>query len=166
MHSHLARYDRDASRYHQGVYKRKRADLVSVVDSTLSPLFLGQLKNLHKSCLSSFKSEMLDGMRGEGYNFAEVVASARDCCEKRFVEGAKEALVEDTDWSYEEELGLLKEEMKSVADQCRKDETKKMVNVIEVRHSARRGASSLTGTRLCDIAQLQATDFRASRVVS
>ncbi|OCH93787.1 protein SEY1 [Obba rivulosa] len=127
----LDRYDRDASRYHPGVYKRKRGDLVSVIDSTLSPLFLGQLKNLHKACLASFKKEMLDGLRGEGYNFAHVVATARECCEQRFVEGGREVLVEGTDWSYEEELASLKEEMKSVADQCRKDETKKMVNLIE-----------------------------------
>ena len=78
------RYDRDASRYHQGVYKRKRADLVGVLDSTLSPLFLGQLKNLHKSCLATYKKEMLEGMRGEGYNFADVVAAARERLEKRF----------------------------------------------------------------------------------
>lgn len=129
------RYDRDASRYHQGVYKRKRADLVGVIDSTLSPLFLGQLKNLHKACLVKYKQEMVDGMRGEGYNFAEVVAAARERLEKRFLDGAKEALVEGTDWSYEEELQLLRDEARSVADQCRKDETKKMVNVIEVRHS-------------------------------
>ena len=143
MVSHLAyrayfpadRYDRDASRYHQGVYKRKRADLVGVIDSTLSPLFLGQLKNLHKACLVKYKQEMIDGMRGEGYNFAEVVAAARERLEKRFLDGAKEALVEGTDWSYEEELQLLRDEARSVADQCRKDETKKMVNVIEVRHS-------------------------------
>ncbi len=127
------RYDRDASRYHQGVYKRKRTDLVSVIDSTLSPLFLGQLKNLHKKSLSTYKKEMLDGMRGESYNFAEVVEAARGRLEKSFLEGAKEVLVEGTDWSYEEELGLLREEARIVADQCRKDETKKMVNVIEVR---------------------------------
>ncbi|KAI0930053.1 Dynamin-like GTPase that mediates homotypic ER fusion [Taiwanofungus camphoratus] len=127
----LARYDRDASRYHQGVYKRKRADLISVLDSTLSPLFMGQLKNLHKSCLATFKTEMLEGMRGEGYNFADVVAVTRERCEKRFLKGAQEALVEETEWNYEEELTLLKEEIKSVAGQCRKDETKKMVNLIE-----------------------------------
>ncbi|KAH9942378.1 root hair defective 3 GTP-binding protein [Epithele typhae] len=127
----LDRYDRDASRYHQGVYKRKRADLVGVLDSTLSPLFLGQLKNLHKACLAQYKKEMLDGMRGEGYNFADVVSAARDRLEVRFLEGAKEAIVEGTDWSYEEELSLLREEARVVADQCRKDETKKMVNLIE-----------------------------------
>ncbi|KAI0779450.1 root hair defective 3 GTP-binding protein [Fomes fomentarius] len=127
----LERYDRDASRYHQGVYKRKRADLVGVLDSTLSPLFFGQLKNLHKASLVQFKKEMQDGVRGEGYNFAEVVAAARSRLEKRFLDGAQEALVEGTDWTYEEELALLREEARIVADQLRKDETKKMVNVIE-----------------------------------
>ncbi|KII92556.1 hypothetical protein PLICRDRAFT_50920 [Plicaturopsis crispa FD-325 SS-3] len=128
----LTRYDRDASRYHQGVYKRKRADLVASLDSTLSPLFLGQLKNLHKSCLVAFKKEMLDGLHGDEYNFADVVGKARQRCEERFKEGAEEARVEDTDeWSWQDEMGLLQEEIGTVADQCRKDETKKMVNLIE-----------------------------------
>ena len=127
-----ARYDQNASRYHQGVYKRKRADLISVIDSTLSPLFLGQLKNLHKQCLATFKKEMTDGMRGEGYNFGDIVATARQRCQKIFLETAQEAMVEGTDWSFEEESHLLKQEVQSVADQCRKDETKKMVNAIEV----------------------------------
>ncbi|KAI0755918.1 root hair defective 3 GTP-binding protein [Irpex lacteus] len=127
----LARYDTNASRYHQGVYKRKRTDLIAVLDSTLSPLFLGQIKNLHKLSLSSFKQEMLEGLRGEGYNFADIVNVARQKWEAAFLDGAKEALIEDTDWTYEDEFGLLKDELKSVADQCRKDETKKMVNAIE-----------------------------------
>jgi hypothetical protein len=128
----VARYDRDASRYHQGVYGRKRADLLAALDATLSPMFLGQLKNLHKTCLVAFKKEMLDGLHGEGYNFAEVVLKARARCLGRFETGAKEAMVEGTDWVWEDELESLKEEVGLVADQCRKDETKKMVNLIEV----------------------------------
>ncbi|OAX39781.1 root hair defective 3 GTP-binding protein [Rhizopogon vinicolor AM-OR11-026] len=127
----LERYDRDASRYHQGVYKRKRDDLLAVLDSALSPLFLGQLKNLHKSCLSAFKKELLEGLRGEEYNFADVVGKARTKCETQFTDGATEALLEDTDWTWEDELESLREEIGNVADQCRKDETKKMVNLIE-----------------------------------
>ncbi|KAJ7282812.1 RHD3/Sey1 [Mycena rebaudengoi] len=127
----LSRYDRDASRYHQGVYGRKRADLLAALDATLSPMFLGQLKNLHKTCLVAFKKEMLDGLHGEGYNFAEVVLKARARCLGRFETGAKEAMVEGTDWVWEDELESLKEEVGLVADQCRKDETKKMVNLIE-----------------------------------
>ncbi|KAJ4479936.1 protein SEY1 [Lentinula aciculospora] len=132
----LERYDRDASRYHQGVYKRKRTDLIVSLDATLSPLFLGQLKNLHKACLGAFKKAILEGLKGEEYNFADVVSKAKARCENDFAEDAKESVVvnsEDgnTEWNWQEELELLKEEVKSVADQCRKDETKKMVNAIE-----------------------------------
>jgi len=129
--SALARYDQNASRYHKGVYQRKRSDLVGVMESTLSPLFLGQLKNLHKSCLVSFKREMLEAMRGETYNFAEIVSNGRSKFEQSFLTGAKELLIEGVDWSYDEEYSLFQEEIQLVADQCRKDETKKMVNVIE-----------------------------------
>ena len=139
--SNLARYDHNASRYHKGVYQRKRADLVSVMESTLSPLFLGQLKNLHKSCLVSFKREMLEGMRGESYSFAEIVGDGRSKFEQSFLTGAKELLIEGVNWSYDEEYSLFQEEIQLVADQCRKDETKKMVNVIEV------GPFALAGDR-------------------
>jgi hypothetical protein len=46
----------------------------------------------------------------------------------------KEALLPETDWSYEEELTSLQQEFGTVADQLRADETKKMINSIEVRH--------------------------------
>ncbi|KAG5729475.1 Protein SEY1, partial [Termitomyces sp. T112] len=127
----LARYDRDASRYHKGVYGRKRTDLIASIDATLSPLFLGQLKNLHKTCLINFKKELLDGLRGESYNFADVVSKAQKRCVETFSMSATEAFVEGTDWVWEDELESLKEEVRGVADQCRKDETKKMVNLIE-----------------------------------
>ncbi|KAG8726786.1 Dynamin-like GTPase that mediates homotypic ER fusion, partial [Ceratobasidium sp. 428] len=127
----IARFDRDASRYHAGVYGRKRADLLLQLDTKLGPLFLGQTKNLHKLCLNSFKKEVLDGVKTEGYSFADVVGGAREKWEGRFREGAAEALLPDTDWSYDEELELLRQEFVLVADQLRADETKKMVNHIE-----------------------------------
>lgn len=130
----VARYDREASRYHPGVYKRKRADLIGTLDSTLSPLFLGQLKNLHKVSLVSFKAATVAGLKVEGYNFADVVGKARADAEASFKDGAQEAVVTEGDasWQWEEELRLLRDEIQSVADQLRKDETKKMVNAIEV----------------------------------
>ncbi|KAH9957358.1 RHD3/Sey1 [Russula dissimulans] len=129
----LSRYDREASRYHQGVYKRKRADLVGTLDSTLSPLFLGQLKNLHKAALVSFKADTVASLKVEGYNFADVVTKARAGAERPFSDGAREAVVVEGDstWQWEEEFRMLQDEIQSVADQLRKDETKKMVNTIE-----------------------------------
>ena len=114
------------------MYQRKRADLVGVMESTLSPLFLGQLKNIHKSCLLAFKKDMLDGMKGESYNFAEIVNTARTKYEELFLTTAQELLLKDTQWNYEEEQSTFHDEIRIVADQCRRDETKKMVNLIEV----------------------------------
>lgn len=76
---------------------------------------------------------MIEGMRSEGYSLADVVALTQKRCEKRFVDGSQEAKLEDTDWVWEDELELLREEMRSVADQCRADETKKLLNSTEVR---------------------------------
>ncbi|KAG6335255.1 hypothetical protein ID866_3830 [Astraeus odoratus] len=130
----LARYDRDASRYHNGVYTRKRLDLHATISSTLNPLFLGQLKNLHKSCLSAFKATLQDVLSPgtPEHNFADVVGKAKADCEESFAKVAREACIEDDEWNWEEELGLLREEVENVADVFRKDETKKMVNLIEV----------------------------------
>ena len=162
----LARYDKDASRYHKAVYQRKRADLLNVIDSVLSPLFLGQLKNLHKSVLSAYKKEMVEGIRGEGYNFAEICGKAQEACEKRFVTGATEAKLEDTDWVWEDELELLREEISSVSDHFRADETKKMINSIEVGGFITFcGEDGLKGLLFSfPIAQFQETDLRTCRI--
>jgi len=100
----------------------------------LSPLFLGQLKNLHKAALVSFKAVIVAGLKVDGYNFADVVTKARAGAEALFSDGAREAVIVegDTTWQWEEELRMLRDEIRSVADQLRKDETKKMVNAIEV----------------------------------
>ena len=83
---------------------------------------------------------MNEGIKIEGYNFADVCVEAEKLCEKSFVDAAKEAKLEDTDWVWEDELELLKEEMRTVSNQFRADETKKMLNLIEV--SSASGRSS------------------------
>lgn len=44
-------------------------------------------------------------------------------------------MLQDTDWSYEEEFMQLQDDITQIADQCRVEETKKMVLQIEVRIS-------------------------------
>lgn len=133
----LARYDRDASRYHQGVYTRKRLDLHTTIISTLTPLFLGQLKNLHKACLTTFNATLqgLLSPSSEHNDFAEVVGKSKAECEEEFIMNAREVCIEGTEWNCEEELLLIREEMEHVANIFRKDETKKMITNIEVRLS-------------------------------
>jgi hypothetical protein len=83
------KFDKDASRYHQGVYSRKRLDLTKAIDSALSPLFMGQLKNLHKRCVAKFRTDLLDGLKGEGHDFGALVMEVGARVEKEFKEGAE-----------------------------------------------------------------------------
>ncbi|KAI5454161.1 Dynamin-like GTPase that mediates homotypic ER fusion [Naganishia albida] len=127
----LSKFDKDASRYHQGVYSRKRLDLIKAIDTALSPLFMGQLKNVHKRCVATFRTDLLNGLKGDGHDFGALVKQVGERVEKEFIEGAQEIQLKDTDWQYEDELELLRDDIKLIADQCRADETKKMVNAIE-----------------------------------
>ncbi|KAG9024686.1 Dynamin-like GTPase that mediates homotypic ER fusion [Tulasnella sp. JGI-2019a] len=144
----ITRFDTSASRYHKGVYTRKREGLVAQLNSSLSPLFLGQLKNLHRQNLTKFKQALVDGVRVSGdYDFGAIVVNARQNAESAFETEARECaglgplgIKEepghetqplDPDWAHDEEFDQLKHEMGLVADQFRKDETKKMINAIE-----------------------------------
>lgn len=51
---------------------------------SLSPLFLSQLKNLHKVIVRDFKASILARLKGEGYDFAEVVKTTRAKAEGDF----------------------------------------------------------------------------------
>ena len=79
-----AQFDKDASRYHAGVYQRKRTELMDKMHAALSPLFMGQLQNLHKSVLARFKSELLAGLKGDGYDFGSVVENTRQKAEAEY----------------------------------------------------------------------------------
>ncbi|KAL7421956.1 Dynamin-like GTPase that mediates homotypic ER fusion [Cryptotrichosporon argae] len=127
----LTKFDRDASRYHASVYGRKRADLVAQLHASLSALFLGQLKNLHKAATAKFVKELAAGLKEASYDFGEVVRSANGKVREEFAQGAQAVKLDDTDWEYEHELGLLDEDLKLIADKSRADETKKMINAIE-----------------------------------
>lgn len=143
-----AKFDKDASRYHPSVYSRKRADLVAGLHSAMTPLVLGQLKNLHKLAVSDFRKGLLERLKGDAYDFGSVVSEVGEQQEESFVASAQggfdrrdsglsadssptELMLKDADWQYEDELALLKEDLRLIADQLRADETRKMVNSIE-----------------------------------
>ena len=85
----IGKFDRDASRYHANVYQRKRQDLLATLHASLSPLFLGQLKNLHKTSTATFSKEITAGLKEHGYDFAEVVEQAKARAKDTFLRGAR-----------------------------------------------------------------------------
>lgn len=125
-------YDRDASRYHSSVYGRQRSELVGKLHAALHPLFISHLKNLHKLVLRQFRVEVETALKGEGYDFARVVGDAKRKAEKAFEEEAKRVVLNESGWNVDEARTTLEEDMEHVAELLRKEETRKMVAVIEV----------------------------------
>ena len=88
----------------------------------MSPLFLGQLRNLHQSALAYLEAEIDDSVKIAGFNFADI-RKDRARAVDLFIDGAREAVVIEGDprWKWEEKLNLLQQESRVVADQFRKD---------------------------------------------
>lgn len=85
----LASFDKNASRYHQGVYQKKRLDLLGKLNTQLNVLFVAQLKNLHKKALSLFDEQLKSELKKPSYNFIEAVKECLENATKFFLEGAK-----------------------------------------------------------------------------
>ncbi|KAL1411658.1 Dynamin-like GTPase that mediates homotypic ER fusion [Vanrija albida] len=126
-----ANFDVAASRYHAGVYQRKRQALLDNLHAAVSPLFLGQLKNAHKAAAAKFIADVTASLKAPTYDFAEVVTRATKDARDGFLEVAKEVTIDGADWEYQHELDLLNDDLKVIADKSRADETKKLVNNAE-----------------------------------
>ncbi|KAI8071554.1 root hair defective 3 GTP-binding protein-domain-containing protein [Gongronella butleri] len=122
----VSAFDKHASRYHQGVYQKKREEMLAKLNTQLNVYFVGQLKNLHKKAISQFDNALKQELKKPNYNFAIVVSSALDNARSLFVDGAKKIVLADTDWSYAHELTQLDEEFEQVSTKARSDEFKKM----------------------------------------
>lgn len=81
----LAAFDTSASRYHSGVYQRKRAELMAQMNATLSTLFVSQLTNLQKSIIKRFRQNMLESLKTEGYDFGSLVQEEQKKAERDFL---------------------------------------------------------------------------------
>ncbi|PLW07471.1 hypothetical protein PCANC_26471 [Puccinia coronata f. sp. avenae] len=129
----LASFDLAASRYHTGVYQRKRTEFMAKMNSNLSPLFSAQLKILSKSIIKKFQAELTHELKtGSGArDFKDVVSSQMQSAQKEFEEGVKLILLAETDWTYTEELAQLSEDLTNISNQCKVDEMKKLLASIE-----------------------------------
>lgn len=84
----LSAFDASASRYHSGVYQRKRAELMAQMNATLSALFVSQLTNLQKTMVKRFRHNMLERLTGEGYDFGSLVKEEHARAEADFLQQA------------------------------------------------------------------------------
>ncbi|KAI9286198.1 RHD3/Sey1 [Umbelopsis sp. AD052] len=127
----LKSFDKDASRYHAGVYEKKRLEMLTKLNAQLSVYFVGQLRNLHKQAVLKFQDHVKNELKKPSYNFATVVENATATSEKYFKENAQEIVLQDTDWSYESEFAQLKEDFSELSGKARADEIRKMTKALE-----------------------------------
>ncbi|KAF9353697.1 Dynamin-like GTPase that mediates homotypic ER fusion [Mortierella sp. NVP85] len=124
-------FDKDASRYHPDVYKRKRAEMLSKANHMLEAYFLGQLKNLHKKAVSLFSTNLQQALRSDNVEFSVVVAASKKEVTDYFLQGANAIKLEETEWSYDEELYQLEQGLQEFAKTQREKELNKMLTNLE-----------------------------------
>lgn len=87
-HAALSAFDTNASRYHSSVYQRKREELMAKMNATLAALFVSQLTNLQKTIIKDFRQNMVDSLKGEGYDFGALVREGQAKAEQTFLRKA------------------------------------------------------------------------------
>lgn len=140
-------FETEASRYHKGVYQRKRTELEGKVDTRLKSLFHGQLSATHKSGIHEFSEAVTSAVkagqkRGTGYDFAEIVNQETKTALDKYQEVARATVVEDLEWSnYTQELALYEKELAEVSARLRRDEMRRLASRVERWVQSRLGES-------------------------
>ncbi|RAO70443.1 uncharacterized protein BHQ10_006455 [Talaromyces amestolkiae] len=130
-------FETEASRYHKGVYQRKRAELEGKIDTRLKALFQGQLSAAHKSGVKDFSDAVSNAVKagqkkGASYDFAEIVKLETKAALERYEKEARASLVEGTSWSnYKQELKLYQKDLAEVSGQLRRDEMRRLATRVE-----------------------------------
>lgn len=130
-------FETEASRYHRGVYSRKRAELESKIDTRLKALFLGQLAAAHKVGVNNF-SEAVSGAvkagqkKGASYDFAEIVVREKKLALAKFNEEGRTLAIEGVPWTnFTQQMTLYQKDLDQVSGRLRKEEMRRLAIRVE-----------------------------------
>lgn len=133
----IKNFETEASRYHKGVYTRKKAELESKIDARLKVLFQGQLSAAHKAGVHSFSEAVsaavkIGQKKGASYDFAEIVDREKKTALSRYEKEAKGVLVEGAAWSnYKQEMSLYQKNLNEVSGRLRREEMRRLATRVE-----------------------------------
>ena len=128
----LKNFETEASRYHKGVFVRKKAELEVKIDGRLKALFTGQLSAAHKLGVNDFSDAISAAVKtgqkkGASYDFGEIVDRVKAMALGRFEKEAKGVIVEGASWShYKQEMVLYEKELNEVTGRLRRDEMRRL----------------------------------------
>ena len=143
----LKSFEGEASRYHKGVYSRKRVELESKIDTRLKGLFTNQLSAAHKYGVKIFSEAVSAAVKegqkkGSSYDFAEIVGTQRKKAMERYEKDAKAVVVEGVSWSnFKQEFSLFQKELGDVSGRLRRDEMRRLATRVERWVKSRLGES-------------------------
>lgn len=130
----IADFETEASRYHKGVYTRKRAELQNRIDDRLAALFRSQLVSAHKIGVAVFADSVSEAVRsgqkeGSTYDFARIVEVAKAKALSRFEQEAASLHVADAPWSdYTAELSTYRTDLDAASARLRTDEMRRLAS--------------------------------------
>ena len=130
-------FEVQASRYHKGVYGRKKAELESKVDTRLKALYHGQLSAAHKAGVIAFSEAVSHKVKagqkaGGGYEFAEIVASEKRKTLDVFKVEAQSLAMQGVPWTnFKPQYLLFEQELDEVSGKLRKEEMRRLATRVE-----------------------------------
>ncbi|TDZ74610.1 Protein sey1 [Colletotrichum trifolii] len=133
----LKAFEVQASRYHKGVYTRKRQDLEGKIDARLKSLYNAQLAAAHKSGIASFSDAVAGAVKagqksGAAYEFAEIVAKEKKKTLGNFQREAESLAIPGVAWSdFKSQYALFEKELDDVSGKLRKEEMRRLATRVE-----------------------------------
>ena len=130
-------FETEASRYHKGVYSRKKGELESKIDGRLKVLFQGQLSAVHKSGVKDFSDAVSAAVKagqkkGASYDFAQIVDREKTGALAKYEKEARGVLVEGAPWSsYKQEMALYWKDLNEVSGRLRREEMRRLATRVE-----------------------------------
>jgi hypothetical protein len=130
-------FETEASRYHKGVYTRKRTELEGKIDTRLKALYQGQLSAAHKAGVALFSEAVTNAVKtgqrkGGSYEFAEIVEEQKALALERFATEAKSLLIGGVAWSnFKPQYMLYEKDLDEVSGRLRKEEMRRLATRVE-----------------------------------
>ncbi|KAG0647801.1 sey1 [Hyphodiscus hymeniophilus] len=130
-------FEVEASRYHKGVYTKKRVELEGKIDTRLKALYQGQLTAAHKSGVTAFSDAVSGAVKagqkkGASYEFADIVEREKKIALKKFETEARSLAIEGVPWSnFKQQYVLYEKDLDEVSGQLRKEEMRRLATRVE-----------------------------------
>lgn len=130
-------FEAEASRYHKGVYARKRTELEGKIDTRLKALYFGQVTAAHKSGVASFSNAVASAVKagqkkGASYEFADIVEREKAVALKHFETEAKSLAIDGVAWSnFKTQYNLYEKDLDEVSGTLRKEEMRRLATRVE-----------------------------------